>query len=526
VAGSGPKLRWTILVLCGAWLGLRWWTPRAANWFVFDDSFYYFAIARNLSRGLGSTFDGLHATNGYHPLWLALCTVPYLLGLDDERAVQVLLSVCTLGLGAAVALVVRVIARRAAGLAERTELATLAGGILVCAFAFSPLGVSIFANGLEATCTLVFAAALIDRLDAHGDALYFPGASHNTRGRLWVSALVAGAFLSRTDAIFLLPWLGGWALVRSRGGAGERLRVVLELCALPVAIVASYLALNRLAFGTATQVSGDLKRIAPSAEGAVTMVALVALPIVVLLVLRKRPLELLARTGALLSSTAPVLLWAFSALAYYEGLQRWAQLWYFAVPCLYGALILAVALVDLIDRARHERGAKVLALVLAVLPLALFVGSVADAAIPGAFTMLETDAEAGRWARANVPEGAVLGSWDAGAIGYYSHGHVINLDGEVNDVSYLRALQSGRTAEWAKGERIDYLVNHVSPDANEANGEERFRSIAGSFLGEERVAHWTLVRSWPFVHRGATNGRPRGRHPMAVWLVRLEGAKP
>lgn len=495
-----------------AWLALRASTPRAASWLVYDDAFYYFAIARNLAHGLGSTFDGLHATNGYHPLWLAVCTVPYRLGLDDERAVQVLLGVGTIGLGVAVLLAERVVVRHAADCGDRAQHAVLAGGGLLCAFAFSPLGVSIFANGLESSCTLVFAALLIERLDAHGDALF---AAARARSRLAIAALAAGAFLSRTDAIFLLPWLGAWAFVRA---PARRAHVVFELCALPAFVVAAYLGVNFWLFGTATQVSGDLKRIAPGAEGIATMAVLVVAPLAVLGVLRRRRLELLPRTGALLTRTAPVLLWTFSELAYYEGLQRWVQLWYFVVPCLYVALVLAVALVDLADRSRVERAAKGLAAALVLLGLALFAGSVVDAATPGAFTMLEKNVEAARWLRANVPEDAVLGSWDAGAIGYYSHRRVLNLDGEVGDVAYLRALRAGRTAEWAKNERIDYLVNH----ADEENGEERFRSLASSTLGGPRVARWSLVRSWPFIHRGATNGRPRGRHKMAVWLVKLE----
>lgn len=37
-----------------------------------DDFFYYLKIAVNLSHGAGSTFNGIVATNGYHPLWLLL----------------------------------------------------------------------------------------------------------------------------------------------------------------------------------------------------------------------------------------------------------------------------------------------------------------------------------------------------------------------------------------------------------------------------------------------------------------------
>ena len=36
---------------------------------LYDDTYYYLGVARHLAAGLGSTFDGLNATNGYHPLW-------------------------------------------------------------------------------------------------------------------------------------------------------------------------------------------------------------------------------------------------------------------------------------------------------------------------------------------------------------------------------------------------------------------------------------------------------------------------
>ncbi|HMG55744.1 MAG TPA: hypothetical protein VK601_19730, partial [Kofleriaceae bacterium] len=39
---------------------------------VCDDAFYYFQIARNAALGRGFTFDGLAATNGFHPLYMWL----------------------------------------------------------------------------------------------------------------------------------------------------------------------------------------------------------------------------------------------------------------------------------------------------------------------------------------------------------------------------------------------------------------------------------------------------------------------
>src|SRR5512135_943029 len=53
------------------------------RWFIRDDAYYYFKVAQNISEGRGSTFDGLHPTNGYHPLWLLVCIPIFALARYD-----------------------------------------------------------------------------------------------------------------------------------------------------------------------------------------------------------------------------------------------------------------------------------------------------------------------------------------------------------------------------------------------------------------------------------------------------------
>src|SRR5262249_36839272 len=42
-----------------------------------DDAFYYFQVARHAVLGHSFSFDGVHPTNGFHPLFAWLCTPLY-----------------------------------------------------------------------------------------------------------------------------------------------------------------------------------------------------------------------------------------------------------------------------------------------------------------------------------------------------------------------------------------------------------------------------------------------------------------
>jgi hypothetical protein len=75
-----------------------------AKSFLADDTFYYLVIANNIAAGLGSIFDGVAATNGYHPVWLLVCVavaalIPHDLQIETVYALQGLL---VLGTGIAI----------------------------------------------------------------------------------------------------------------------------------------------------------------------------------------------------------------------------------------------------------------------------------------------------------------------------------------------------------------------------------------------------------------------------------------
>jgi hypothetical protein len=94
---GNPVVRRALLggvgVVTGVWLLLVLVWSDAPFALTFDDAWYYLTIGRNLVDGRGSTFDGTNLTNGYHPLWQAVATLPFLVGLDDLAAARALLVV-------------------------------------------------------------------------------------------------------------------------------------------------------------------------------------------------------------------------------------------------------------------------------------------------------------------------------------------------------------------------------------------------------------------------------------------------
>src|ERR1700753_2703072 len=83
----GARLTWRALfaIVFAAGLSLRGFTAwsaleRRPFSGVPDDTFYYFAIARNPARGLPPSIDGVNPTNGFHPLWMLVLVALFRVG--------------------------------------------------------------------------------------------------------------------------------------------------------------------------------------------------------------------------------------------------------------------------------------------------------------------------------------------------------------------------------------------------------------------------------------------------------------
>ena len=217
------------------------------SWFQ-DDLFYYLKIASNLVAGHGSTFDGVHPTNGYHPLYFALLAI-----LTRIDAGFPFLCVC-LCLLAVTASVVSVLAIRAVLQQCAPENAVLADplAVLVLVPCFNT-----FYQGMETTLTLPLGFLLLawwSRALARLSPLTPASAA---QGGLLASLLV----LSRLDSALLVVLLvATTALARRRFPSVTRATALSFACVLAVCLV-PYFSLNKLYFGAWLPLSGVAKQL-------------------------------------------------------------------------------------------------------------------------------------------------------------------------------------------------------------------------------------------------------------------------
>lgn len=526
MTAAPPLLRWGalaagVLALAGpvAWLDT---TGLVAGLYAHDDCFYYFQIARNLAGGLGFTFDGRHATNGFHPLWLFVITPVFGLVPGDDaplRVVALLETALVLGAGL---LVFRTLRPRVG------EPAALLAALLLVA---QPGALSVVRCGMESSLLLLLLAAVWRvHLDWRDSAAPSPGRA------LVLGVLAALAFACRLEAGVIVAALALLDRRRWRGSPAEAAALVV-----PTVVVAGLLAFwYRTSFGLWLPVSGLVKaRWAAQGDAAQWWVGLARVPwfgerlfqrlfgtfflrdspaaavayAVLLVLLALLAVKERVRLGAAVRRAGlglPLLAAGFMLLVDKIGL-RHMEPWHQA-PFLLASALLGGAL--LVEWPRLARAAAWLAL--AAVAVRLPVALRADAATSGPRYALD----AARWLRERTPPGARAAAWNGGGmLGYFSHRSVAVLDGFVNDAAYLRdVIRGGRLEAYLRDEGIGWLGEPgcgAEPDLGPLLARN-VRERPGMPVPPEEQARvaagWRLVAAF---HRPGPSGCPG----YAIWAT-------
>jgi len=204
-----------------------------------DDAFYYFVVGRNIAAGLGSTFDRIAPTNGYHPLWMVPVTIVYWLCHDRMTAIHLVLSVCAVLCAISIwqffriALLLNVDRNRAL-------LASALFAVILIGPANGPV------NGLETSLNIVLTLSYLSLV---------LGDLHSGDQRSLLRGLCIGLlFLARTDNVFLIGL--GEAVLLLKLGVSRNLGKSASSWLVAMLLSAPWLGWCWWEFGSIVQVSG------------------------------------------------------------------------------------------------------------------------------------------------------------------------------------------------------------------------------------------------------------------------------
>jgi hypothetical protein len=243
------KLPWFEIVLAVVFLSANAYAAFSDSfnlpnrWFIRDDAYYYFKVAQNITEGRGSTFDGIHPTNGYHPLWLLICIPVFALARYDLiLPLRVLVLVTGILQIATAVLLYRLV---------RNSISPPAGMLAACFWSFhSYILLFLYKTGVESSIALFLIVLLLYVLQG------FEGAWRRTRVKRSQIALFGIIALlttfARLDLIFFALIIGIWIVFRD---SPMRYLVPLDILAVVLGTIGAFIL--RLGFAAYYDVAGS-----------------------------------------------------------------------------------------------------------------------------------------------------------------------------------------------------------------------------------------------------------------------------
>lgn len=478
---------------------------------AYDDAAYYFEIAQNIVGGRGSTFDGLHATNGYQPLWEGvLVGLQALVHPAPEGMLRLVLTLQSLMLAVTGWLVWRAL-RRALG-----SLEALLGVVLFVGFVYFPA-----LTGMESALTLLVAALILDH------ASRWPTlAPPSSREGATQGVLLGLLLLCRLDSAFAVGCFVLLAVLPAEPAPRRNVPATVLLAGIPLLTLAAYLLTNLASFGHPLPISGMLKSSFPRPGwyyGSFPLTGherllLIACTVAALAFLGVQRVPARSRS-TLERATVALALGLLAHHAFALSFMKWA-----AFPWHYVLSYLALCLLApfILHRAVATRPAARAAAALALCALALL-----DTAwrtyrhdwnrdLEGSWQVASY--EAARWANAHLPATAILAMKDAGNFAYFSRRRVVNLDGVVNGFAYQDAIRDQRVNAFLRDAGVRYVVQHAFwDDVSVVHGAyETLRLPTYSHLYEVRGDPLVVSRAAE-VYRSAPYDDGPHRTVLVIW---------
>jgi hypothetical protein len=527
---------YTVIVVAGLGLGLALAcmpVETSLSHFLIDDMFYYLTTARNVLAGMGASLDGIHATNGFHPLWmLMLAGITFLTGGAPFLTVHLALGLALFFHWLSIGLLVVSVHRFLGSLPALAVAALLTFNYRLSSI---PLG------GLE-TALAGAMVMLVTVFYAFGRPL------ETTRGAVRLGLLLGFTFLARFDTLLFGLILLAFAAFSGGNGTEARRRLVMTSIAgtVALAVCLPWFAFSLRMTGELLPASGEAiaawggdpwRSVSSPLQAVKTLLSLLNPAANDLCnvfglspwVLRKGPASRVAAPVMGIVATALMAIaWgqrrspAVRRLAWvpvYAGLHVSYYVWFghalfrYFYPLLFPVLVFAAAVVSSTVRPQAatplwgRRALVVMPLLLitvsALSGLEAFRLGVADGPFHGLHLALY---EAATWISRQTPPDSVIGSFNAGTISYFSKRRTVNLDGAMN-YSVIPAIRGRCIADYIRANgithladvesQLDTIMDDFSGEAEWPRTYQEVFAIDGTFHGDRRLRIVVLRRENP-----------------------------
>jgi hypothetical protein len=427
---------------------------------IADDASYYMTIARNVAAGRGMTFDGIHPTNGFHPLWQLMLVPLFLLQWPPETMIRLVAILQAILLGIAYVVFLR----------AQTRLFSLpAAALSAVLFAYFVFLPSI--NGME-SALLILSIVLLYHYGSHiaSSGLNLPRAA-------LLGVILGLVVLARLDMIFLPIALLGWSMrYLAARETRSRAMVMIAACGLATCtLLLPYLGFNYLKFGSVVPISGALESSFPhlmrnqhalqviAAAGAANLVSAGLAIGWALWSFARIPGIGRQRDGNYHATAAMVFAGALSLHFLYHLLFfKWGHLdWHFNVYPLFAIILVTVPIQHTLELVRASRRPAFYAVAATMLCAGMIWRDATREWSPQNGGWHEPVYNAAIWARNSTPADAIFAMSDCGHFAFFSERRVVNLDGVVNNTDLQLALAQHRLGRYLRESHVDFLVQHA-----------------------------------------------------------------
>lgn len=430
-----------------------------------DDAAYYYKIIENLINGKGFSFDGIHQTNGFQPLW-AYILIPFdfIFHSNQElkfRFYQLLQTLFLL----------------AAGLINYSVLKKFFNNksAFVSLLVFFLLVFMQAINGME-SALLIFLFTILFCFSIQINIIEEESAVKN-----FIFGIILGLItLTRLDMLFLIISLTAFGIFYFFVSAKKKKLIIKKYLFILLGfliIVSPYLISNVITTGKFVPISGILKSTFPhitlNTEFDFTISQKFIISISVLTSLfylawfavkiksRFNPKDkiILFRSCLSVISMAVIMQFVFSIFFMGWGVSGW-QFIYFGMFLAFAA---GEQSVFILNRLSDRKIFTILYFSLCVVFLILLAKTFSRFNLDVNKSWHAAAYDAALWARANSKQSDVYAMKDTGIFGFFSTRKVINLDGLVNDLQYQEYLKSKQLNRYLRENKVKYFVQPAFP---------------------------------------------------------------